>query len=64
MKDLEEVFNVLRKFRVKLNPKKYMFEVAKGKFLGFMVSQKGIEASLEKIKAIMDIQLPSLVKAV
>lgn len=38
IKDLEEVFSVLRKFRVKLNLKKYVFKVVVGKFLGFMVS--------------------------
>ena len=37
---------------MKLNPNKCVFGVASGKFLGFMVSQKGIEANLDKIQAI------------
>jgi hypothetical protein len=35
-----------------LNPKKCVFKVPKGKFLGFMVSNYGIEANQEKIEAI------------
>lgn len=36
--DLTKVFNVLRKFRVKLNPEKCVFGMTAGKFLEFMVS--------------------------
>lgn len=54
VKDLEEVFSVLRKFGEKLNPKKYMFGVAVRRCLGFIVSQRGIEANLIKIKAKLD----------
>ena len=43
---------------MKLNPSKYAFGVALGKFLGFMVSHRGIKANLEKIKAILDMQPP------
>nr|CAN71386.1 hypothetical protein VITISV_010559 [Vitis vinifera] len=42
---LQEVFHLLRKYDMKLNPSKYTFGVSAGKFLGFMVSQKGIEVS-------------------
>lgn len=54
VKDYAEVFNVLRKFRMKLNFKNCVFKVAGGKILGFMVTQKGIEANPKKIKAIID----------
>ena len=37
-----------------LNPSKCTFAIRAGKFLGFMVSQRGIEANLEKIQAILD----------
>ncbi|WVZ97765.1 hypothetical protein U9M48_043278 [Paspalum notatum var. saurae] len=50
--DLEETFANLRRFRIKLNPKKCVFGVPKGKLLGFMVSERGIEANQEKIDAI------------
>lgn len=63
MKDLTEAFGVLKKFGVKLNPEKCIFGVVASKFLGFIVSHKGIEANLKKIKAIIDIKPPSLVKA-
>ena len=38
--DLQETFNTLRSYNMKLNPSKCMFGVTAGKFLGFMVSQK------------------------
>ena len=56
--DLQETFNTLRPYNMKLNPSKCAFEVASGKFLGFMVSHRGIEANLEKIKAILDMKPP------
>ena len=43
--DLKETFNTLRSHNMKLNPNKCTFEVTAGKFLGFMVSQRGIEAN-------------------
>lgn len=61
MKDLKEVFNGLRKHRIKFNPEKCMFYITVEKFLRFMVSQKRIKANLEKIKAIIDMQLPSVI---
>lgn len=47
-----------------LNPAKCAFGVASRKFLGFMVSQRGIEANPEKIKAILEMQSPRSVKEV
>ena len=47
--DLKETFATLRKYQMKLNPTKCAFGVASGKFLGFMMSQKGIEANPEKV---------------
>ena len=35
-----------------MNPKKCVFRVSKGKLLGYIVSERGIEANLEKITAI------------
>ncbi|KAM2224767.1 hypothetical protein ACFXTH_018841 [Malus domestica] len=43
---------------MRLNPNKYAFGVSSGKFLGFMISQRGIEANPEKIKAIIDMKEP------
>jgi len=62
--DLEETFNSLRKFRWKLNPTKCVFGVPSGKLLGFIVSNRGIEANPEKINAIMAMDAPATIKDV
>ena len=62
--DLKKTFTTLRQYQIKLNPSKCAFGVASGKFLGFMVSQRGIEANLEKVRAILDMALPKTVKEV
>ena len=49
---------------MKLNPSQCVFKVTVGKFLGFMVSQKGIEVKPEKVRAIMELGLPRTVKEV
>ena len=43
--NLKETFNTLRSYNMKLNPNKCAFGVTVGKFLGFMVSQRGIEVN-------------------
>ena len=60
--DLKEMFETLRLYGMKLNPNKYVFGVSSGKFLGFMVSQRGVEANLDKIQAILEINPPKNVK--
>uniref|UniRef100_A0A2N9ERC7 RNA-directed DNA polymerase n=1 Tax=Fagus sylvatica TaxID=28930 RepID=A0A2N9ERC7_FAGSY len=62
--DLRETFETLRKYQMKLNPSKCAFDVYSGKFLGFMVSQRGIEANPDKIKAILEMQPPKTTKEV
>ena len=49
---------------MKLNLSKCTFGVTTGKFLGFMVSQRGIEVNPEKIRAIMEMALPTSIKEV
>ncbi|GKV02696.1 hypothetical protein SLEP1_g15094 [Rubroshorea leprosula] len=60
--DLDETFNNLRKNRMRLNPAKCIFGVESGKFLGFMVSRRGIEVNPEKIRAIAEMEPPKSVK--
>ncbi|GKV28094.1 hypothetical protein SLEP1_g37185 [Rubroshorea leprosula] len=60
--DLDETFNNLRKNRMWLNPAKCIFGVESGKFLGFMVSRRGIEVNPEKIRAIAEMEPPKSVK--
>lgn len=58
---LAEMFQILRKYKMKLNPKKYVFGVESGKFLGFIVSHSGIEANPAKIKALLEIRSPGTI---
>jgi hypothetical protein len=60
--DLEETFGVLRRYRMRLNPAKCAFGVSSGKFLGFMVSHRGIEANPKKIKAVLEMESPQNTK--
>ena len=62
--DLKKTFTTLRQYQIKLNPSKCAFGVASRKFLGFMMSQRGIEANLEKMRAILDMASPKTVKEV
>ena len=62
--NLQETFDTLRSYNMKLNPSKCMFGVTAGKFLGFMVSQKGIEVNPEKVPAIMELEPPRTAKEV
>jgi hypothetical protein len=64
IEDLQLVFNSLRRYRWKLNPKKCVFGVPAGKLLGFIVSHRGIEANPEKIEAIMRMEAPQSQKKV
>ena len=49
---------------MKLNSSKCAFGVSLGKFLGFMVLQRGIKANPDKIQAILSMELPKNVKEV
>ena len=62
--DLQETFDTLRQYHMKLNPSKCAFGVSSGKFLGFMVSHRGIEVNLEKIQAILDMKPPQNTKEI
>jgi hypothetical protein len=62
--DLEETFKTLCQYRMKLNPSKCVFSVSSGKFLGFMVSQRGIKANPDKINVILEMEPPRTVKEV
>ena len=60
--DLRETFSNLRKHDMKLNPKKCLFGVKSGKFLGFLVSQRGIDANPDKVQAALDLPEPKMKK--
>jgi hypothetical protein len=62
IEDLRETFQTLKKYKMKLNPMKCAFRVSLGKILGFMVSQRGIKANPEKVKAVLEMEAPRTMK--
>ena len=58
VEDLEKIFAILREHRLRLNASKCSFGVRSGKFLGYMVTHRGIEVSPDQIKAINSLQAP------
>jgi len=63
-KDLSAVFFVLRQYNLRLNPDKCVFGVDCGKFLEFMLTQRGIEANPKKCKVIIEMRSPTTIKEV
>jgi Reverse transcriptase (RNA-dependent DNA polymerase) len=57
-----ETFETMRKVGMKLNPKKNFFGLVGGKFLGFVMSKRGIEIHPSKSKAILDMAIPKNLK--
>ena len=43
---------------MKLNPSKCAFGISAGKFLGFMVTQRGIEVNIDQIKVVIKVPVP------
>src|SRR3990170_815496 len=58
LSDLVETFANLRRYDIKLNPSKCTFRVPGGKLLGFVISERGIDANPEKISAIVRMKHP------
>jgi hypothetical protein len=56
--DLAETFDNLRKFKMKLNPKKCTFGVPSGKLVSYMVSRRGIDPNPEKVSTITKMKPP------
>ncbi|XP_015970352.1 uncharacterized protein LOC107493830 [Arachis duranensis] len=64
IKDLGKVFTSLRQHGMRLNPLKCAFAMEAGKFLGFMITQRGVEANPEKCQAILQMKSPGCIKDV
>ncbi|RDX93842.1 Retrovirus-related Pol polyprotein from transposon opus, partial [Mucuna pruriens] len=60
--NLSSIFGELRNHQLKLNPEKCSFGVRADKFLGFMLTRRGIEANPEKCNAIINMRSPKSVK--
>ena len=56
--NLRNIFEILRKHKLRLNASKCSFGVGSGKFLGYIVTHGGIEVNPDQIKAIKSLQLP------
>ena len=56
--DLRNIFEILRRHKLRLNASKCSFGVRLGKFLGYMVTHRGIEVNLDQIKAINNLLPP------
>lgn len=50
LSDLGETFQILRRYKMKLNPSKCTFGVSAEKFLKFIVSQRGLEANPRRLR--------------
>ena len=61
---LQQTFDLLKEYGMKLNPLKCAFRVSDGRFLGFMVTQRGIEANPMQLKAILQSSAPSSKKVI
>jgi len=64
VKDLQKVFDTLRRVNMRLNPEKCAFGIKGDKFLSFMLTHRGIEANPDKCKAITEMRSPKNLKEV
>ena len=58
VRDLDDIFEILRRHRLHLNASKCSFGVGSGKFLGYMVTHRDIKVSPDQIRAIHSMQPP------
>ena len=64
LQHLSKTFDLLRQYEVKLNPEKCTFGVAFVRFLGYLVTQRGIEANPDQISSILNMRSPACAKEV
>ncbi|GKA82388.1 reverse transcriptase domain-containing protein [Tanacetum coccineum] len=64
IRDIEETFKTLKKINMKLNPRKCIFGVEEGMFLGYQVNTKGINICPDKVDAVLSLQSPKCLKDV
>lgn len=61
---LSEAFEILKKYNMKLNPTKCHFGVKASKFLGYLITKRGIKAYRDKLKSVLNIVEPMMKKDV
>nr|GFB34987.1 reverse transcriptase domain-containing protein [Tanacetum cinerariifolium] len=64
VRDIEETFQTLRKINMKLNQKKCSFGLAKGVFLGYVITPEGIKPCPDKMTAVLQLPSPQTIKEV
>ena len=58
IRDLANIFKILRGHKLRLNASKCSFGVGSGKFLSYMVTRRGIEVNPDQVRAINNLQPP------
>ncbi|KAG7584012.1 Ribonuclease H-like superfamily [Arabidopsis suecica] len=61
---LEQCFAILNEFGMKLNPTKCTFAVPSGEFLGYIVTERGIEANPRQLNAFLAMSSPRNIREV
>ena len=62
LQDLKVMFDIMRTHQLKMNPTKSFLGMSSGKFLGFVVTTKGIHLDPDKVRAIQDLPPPRNLK--
>nr|GEU66931.1 reverse transcriptase domain-containing protein [Tanacetum cinerariifolium] len=62
VRDIEETFQTLRMINMKLNPKKCLFGLAEGVFLGYVITLEGIKPCPDKTAAVLQLPSPQTIK--
>ncbi|CAA7030114.1 unnamed protein product [Microthlaspi erraticum] len=63
-RQLRECFTIINKYGMKLNPAKCSFGVASGEFLGYLVTERGIEANPKQIATFLEMPFPKTTREV
>nr|GEX96594.1 reverse transcriptase domain-containing protein [Tanacetum cinerariifolium] len=64
IRDIEETFKTLREINMKLNPKKCIFGMREGMFLGYKVNANRLKVCLDKVEAVLSLSSPKCLKDV
>jgi len=62
LQDLRTIFDIMQGHQLKMNPTKSFLGVSSDRFLGFIITSKGIQLNPDKIKAIQGMQPPKALK--
>ena len=60
--DIGNIFEILRKHKLRLNAAKFSFGIGSGKFLGYMVTHCGIEIDIIRLEPLTTCNIPRILK--